>query len=185
MWEQGMLKGKASYLPSWASSLGLPVPWSFKKSLMKKTYSPMFYKITHLGASGEPLAEASLQEGMIRFPKATWEIFKISILYTFHKDSEHLVEDLYTTTPGVSDLYTMVGTLRSPWGQEKDRWRLCREKVNSDPHAWIWIISRNSSTMTLGILFWKENYHHELSKKKKKIHVLFLSSSSLSALFSI
>ena len=77
------------------------------------TYSPMFYKITHLVASGEPSAKASLQEGTIRFPKATWEIFKISILYSFHKDSENL-EDLHTTTPGLSDLYMMMGTLRSP-----------------------------------------------------------------------
>ena len=36
----------------------------------------MFYKITHLVASGEPSAKASLQEGTIRFPKATWEIFR-------------------------------------------------------------------------------------------------------------
>lgn len=62
---KGILKDKASYLPSWASSLGLPVPWSFKKSLMKKTYSPMFYKITHLGASGEPSAKASGRDDKI------------------------------------------------------------------------------------------------------------------------
>ena len=65
---------------------------------MKKIRSPTFKKkkITHLDISGEPTAKVSQPEGMMirLFPKTMWENFKISILYSFHKDSEHPVEDL-------------------------------------------------------------------------------------------